>query len=68
MTLKKIRVENKMTFILNRGLSSEKLEDTTNNVVIKFDTQSVKRMHSLSLEEAKNEYVKILKNLTKSSS
>lgn len=53
---------------IDRGLSSEKIEDTNHNVVIKFDSRSVKRMHGLSLEEAREIYINLLQNLTTPSS
>ncbi len=59
----------KLKISIDRGYSSEITEDTDcNNVVIKFDSVSVKRMHELTLEEARTVYTDLLKNLTKCSS
>jgi len=45
--------------------SSEGIDNTDhNNIVIKFDSVSVKRMHDLTLDEARDRYLELLKNLS----
>ncbi len=49
---------------INTGSSSEKMDDTFHNIVIKFDSASIKRIQELTLDEAREKYIRLLKDLT----
>lgn len=54
-----------LKFRINTKPTSERVEDTFGNVVIKFDSVSTKRIQDLTLDDAREKYLQLLKNLTK---
>lgn len=56
-----------MNIIVKRKPRSDEIETTRKNVVVKLESEAIKCLHEMSLEEANRTYMEINKNLTKQS-
>lgn len=53
-----------LKFRIHMKPASEKVEETFGNVIIKFDSASIKRIQNLTLDDAREKYLQLLNNLT----